>query len=342
LILNRRFKIVFKINYAYIFILEFYIYVNIDFCTNKMRMINLILSNFKRNFSYLNLSTSDIYFMEKNVQQGNKLPLKRSSTEGFLDNKSKTTKRDSKKKLKDVIYTTEQTITPTMTENKITFFENFENLSNRRLQREFFKIDSVELAQKLLGKIIVRKIDGEIIKSRIVETEAYKAPEDKASHAYNNRKTERTKYFWNEGGCLYVYLIYGINICFNIVSNTSDKPEAVLIRAVEPIDGLDKIKKLRKDESGSDKLAKLVNLTNGPGKAGQALNISLAMNSLDLCESEEMFLIEDENDKKFVIERSTRINIDYAEEYKFKPWRFYIKENPYVSKVKIKHQYIDE
>jgi DNA-3-methyladenine glycosylase len=114
-------------------------------------------------------------------------------------------------------------------------------LSQRRSQREFFYTDVVDLAQKLLGKIIVRKLDNEIIKVRINESEAYKVPDDKACHAYNNRKTERTKHFWNEGGCLYVYLIYGVNTCFNILAKKADKPEGSLIRAVEPVDGLDKI-----------------------------------------------------------------------------------------------------
>jgi DNA-3-methyladenine glycosylase len=219
---------------------------------------------------------------------------------------------------------------------------DFDTLGGKRLQREFYRTDSVDLAKKLLGKIIVRKIDDVVIKARIVETEAYKAPEDKASHAYNNKKTERTKYFWQDGGCLYVYLIYGINICLNIIADDPDKPEAVLIRAVEPIEGLSQVRQLRKDEQASDKVAKLANLTNGPGKTGQALGITLKHNAVDLCSSEDMFIIEDQSGMAVIIERSTRINIDYAEEYVYKPWRFFIKDNPYVSKVKIKHEYKDE
>jgi DNA-3-methyladenine glycosylase len=277
----------------------------------------------------------------ENSKTNKLLNRKRKTLDDFLNFETPKKTTETEEKLKENPQIELKSIAESIT-NKSELIENYECLSKRRIQREFFKTDVVDLAQKLLGKIIIRKIDGEIIKAKIVETEAYKAPEDKACHAYNNKKTERTKYFWQDGGCLYVYTIYAVNTCLNIVSSDPDKPEAVLIRAVEPIDGLDKIKKLRKDESGSDKLAKLVNLTNGPGKAGQALGISVAMNSLDLCESEEMFLVEDECAKEFVVERSTRINIDYAEEYIYKPWRFYIKGNPYVSKVKIKHQYKDD
>lgn len=218
--------------------------------------------------------------------------------------------------------------------------QTIETLSKQRLPREFYKTDVVELAKTLLGKIIIRKVGNTWVKARIVETEAYKGPDDKACHAYNNRKTERTKHFWQDGGCLYVYVVH-TNTCLNIVSGDSDQPEAVLIRAVEPVDGLDKIRELRKDDTKSDKLAKLVNLTNGPGKLGQALGITLQHNKVDLCTAEDMFIIEDQG-YEFEIERSTRINIDYAEEYIYKPWRFYIKGNPYVSKVKAKHVYKDD
>lgn len=115
------------------------------------------------------------------------------------------------------------------------------------LPTSFFTVDVVKLAKELLGKIIVRKLsNGKLIKVMIVETEAYKAPEDKACHAYDNKKTERTKYFWKEGGHLYVFSIYGSNYCLNIVAGTETQPEAVLLRAVEPIEGLEYIRENRK------------------------------------------------------------------------------------------------
>jgi DNA-3-methyladenine glycosylase len=212
----------------------------------------------------------------------------------------------------------------------------------KKLERDFFMIGCVDLAKKLLGKIIVRKVNNEFVHTRIVETEAYAGPEDKACHCYNGKKTERTKFFWQKGGHLYVYVIYGTNNCMNIIAGEADKPEGVLIRAVEPIKGLDVIKKIRGGDKPYKTVPQLAELTNGPGKVGAALQLDRSHNALDLCSSEDMYLIEDPTNLKFVIERSVRINIDYAEEYRFKPWRFFIKNNSYVSKVKPKHNYKDD
>lgn len=130
----------------------------------------------------------------------------------------------------------------------------------RKLERAFFKKEVVELAKALIGKIITCARDsGRFIRCRIVESEAYKAPLDKACHAFNNKKTERTKPFWLEGGHFYIYSIYGSNVCLNIVANEKEVPEAVLIRAVEPIEGLEDIKANR------PKAKKDKELTNGPG-----------------------------------------------------------------------------
>lgn len=208
-----------------------------------------------------------------------------------------------------------------------------------RLKREFYVTDVVTLAQTLLGKIIVKKIGNQFVKCKIVETEAYKGPEDKACHCYKNKRTERTKYFWNTGGSLYVYSIHQ-SLCLNIVSNNSNKPEAVLIRAVEPIEGIEKIRELRNQMSSSCTESMLINLTNGPGKVGQALNISKSENGLDLNISDDFYLID--NDEEIIMEKSTRININYAEEYKYKPWRFYIKNNKFVSKAKVVNEYKED
>ena len=107
--------------------------------------------------------------------------------------------------------------------------------------------EAENLAKALVGKVVVRELPEGIVKAMIVETEAYKAPEDKASHAYNNRRTERTKYVWMDGGHLYVYNIYGAkNNCINIAARGRDHPECVLIRAVEPTEGLEIVRSLRK------------------------------------------------------------------------------------------------
>ena len=129
---------------------------------------------------------------------------------------------------------------------------NITSIEDLRLPRDFYMTDGVDLAQKLLGKILVRRINGKLVKCKIVETEAYIGPRDKGAHCYNNRKTDRTKYFWQVGGCLYVYSIHQ-SVCLNIVANADDKPEAILIRAVEPISGIETIKLLRKDKKSSNK-----------------------------------------------------------------------------------------
>lgn len=195
------------------------------------------------------------------------------------------------------------------------------------LSKEFYSTDVVTLARELLGKIIVRNLpDGKVIKVMIVETEAYKAPDDKGCHAYNNKKTERTKNFWTDGGHLYIYSIYGPNNCMNIVAADKTKPEAVLLRAVEPIVGLDIIKSNRKVNSKKEK-----DLTNGPAKLTQAIMIDKTFNGYDMTkENPEVFVVENPN-FKFETMVSKRINIDYAEEWKDKPWRFYIKNNGFVS-----------
>ena len=193
------------------------------------------------------------------------------------------------------------------------------------LGADFYSQECVELSKALLGKIIVRETPSGIIKTMIVETEAYCAPEDKACHAYNNKKTERTKYFWQDGGHLYVYSIYGSNCCMNITASDASKPEAVLLRAVEPISGIDIIKSNRKVAS-----KKIKDLTNGPGKICKAIEIDKSFNGFDLRKKGGIYLI-DNPGYTFEMGISKRINIDYAEEWKDKLWRFFIKGNEFVS-----------
>ena len=216
--------------------------------------------------------------------------------------------------------------------------ENFKISDNfYTLQREFFMTDAVTLSKSLLGKILVRKLNNTLIKCRIVEVEAYIGGEDKGSHTYQNKKTERTKYFWNPGGFLYVYLIYGTNHCFNIVANDSSLPQACLIRAVEPLSGQQIISQNRQQTNKKRYVHSEYNLTNGPGKVCSALKIDRTYNGHDMCNSNELFLVEDDSPYKFKIKSSPRINIDYAEDYRDKPWRFFIKDNQFVSK----HKYND-
>lgn len=208
-----------------------------------------------------------------------------------------------------------------------------------RLSRDFYSADALILAKNLLGKIFVKKVNNTYFTARIVETEAYKGPFDKAAHCFNNKKTERTKFFWQSPGKLYIFVIYGNNFLMNISAKDDYSPEAVLIRAIEPLDNLELVQEIR---NAKDKKMKAVELGNGPGKVGICLQLNKTHNGFDLCTEEDLFLIDGESEYKFEIERSVRINIDYAEEWKFKPWRFYIKHNPYVSKAKIPYDYIDD
>lgn len=193
------------------------------------------------------------------------------------------------------------------------------------MNRDFFRQDAITLAKNLLGKILVRKIDGKTIKSLITETEAYVGPEDKGSHAYNNKRTKRTETMFKEGGHAYIYLIYGMYNCLNIVCSEKDKPEAVLIRSVEPLNEIEYIKNNRNIKS-----KKIEDLTNGPGKLCQALKIDTSLDGIDLLNNYELY-IEDNNFEKEIVS-TKRINIDYAEEYAQKLWRFYIKDHKFISK----------
>lgn len=200
------------------------------------------------------------------------------------------------------------------------------------LNKEFYKRDALIVAEELLGKVLVRKIDGVTIKSKIVETEAYIGAIDKASHAYNNRRTARTEPLFHEGGITYVYFIYGLYHCFNVISDEKDVASGILVRAVEPLDNFNYLSKVRFNKE-YDKLTKAQkkNLTNGPAKICMALSINKDDNYKKLYCSKDLY-IEDSMGENFEIVKTTRVGIDYAEEAIEFPWRFYIKGNIYVSK----------
>ena len=150
------------------------------------------------------------------------------------------------------------------------------------IEKDFYQRDALTVAKEILGDYLVREVDGRRIKSIIVETESYIGASDKACHAYNYKRTERTKPLFEEGGIAYVYFIYGLYHCLNIVTNIKDEPEAVLIRAVEPIDNLDYLSNVRFNKS-YDELTKSQkkNLTNGPSKLCTALNITKKENYME-------------------------------------------------------------
>lgn len=193
-----------------------------------------------------------------------------------------------------------------------------------KLEKSFFLVDGIDLAKALLGKVIVRKINNNILKARIVETEAYMGAIDKAAHSYNNLRTKRTEPMFLEGGHIYIYLIYGMYYCFNISANKKDIPEAILIRGVEPIENIEYMKTLRNVKKDKD-------ISNGPGKLTKALGIDKTLNSLDLTSNEEIWL-EDDGYKINKIIKCKRIGIDYAGEDANKLWRFYLPESKFISK----------
>lgn len=199
------------------------------------------------------------------------------------------------------------------------------------LPQSFYMQDALSAAQQLLGMLLVRTIDGKKTYFKIVETEAYMAPEDKACHAYGNKMTPRTQTMFMAGGVAYVYLIYGMYNCLNIVTEAEGIAHAVLIRGVEPMD--DEAVTLCR-ENRPIKSVKIEDLTNGPGKLCQALGIDRTLDAHSLLEVGPLYLVGGHPASNII--STKRVNIDYAEEYKDKLWRFYIEGNAFVSKVKIK------
>lgn len=188
--------------------------------------------------------------------------------------------------------------------------------------------DVVQVAKDLLGKYLFSKIGGKLTGGRIVETEAYNGRNDKACHAYHKR-TPRTEIMYEKGGVAYVYLCYGVHHLFNIVTNREGLADAVLIRGVEPIIGIETMMLRRKKEA-------IKKLTAGPGSLGQALGINKEMSGTDLSGDIIWVASQIQKEEGFKIETDVRVGVDYAEEDALLPWRFYISGNNFVSKVKNK------
>lgn len=190
----------------------------------------------------------------------------------------------------------------------------------------YLNSDVIFLAKDLLGKVLCTQIDGEITSGIIVETEAYFGIQDKASHAYGGRRTDRTETLYSQGGVSYVYLCYGIHHLFNIVSSVEGEPHAVLIRGIEPLAGKD-IMETRRNMPASKGA-----ISAGPGSAAKALGIDRSFNKKDLG-GEEIWL-EDHGIRytEDQIAASPRVGVAYAQEDALLPWRFFIKGNKYVSK----------
>lgn len=188
-----------------------------------------------------------------------------------------------------------------------------------KLTTDFYtREDVVEIAQDLLGKILFTRIRGTVTAGIITETEAYAGVKDRASHAFNGRRTSRTEVMYAEGGTAYVYLCYGIHHLFNVVTNRNDVPHAVLVRAVKPYKGIDSICKRRGKPTAQ------ANMCNGPGTVSQGLGIRTSHSGLSLLG--QTIWIEEKGIevRKRDIIKSPRIGVDYAGADALLPYRFTI------------------
>ncbi|MBS1794384.1 MAG: DNA-3-methyladenine glycosylase [Acidobacteria bacterium] len=201
-----------------------------------------------------------------------------------------------------------------------------------KLSRDFYRRDDTLLvARELIGKLLVVPAEnGARVAGMIVETEAYLGAEDKAAHSYNHRRTPRNEITYAAGGRVYVFFIYGMYFQFNVVTGAVDSPHVVLVRALEPVAGIDTMRARRLVKNPSAKMPDK-NLASGPGKLCIALAIDRSLNGADL--GGERIWIEDYRAVSAdEIKTGKRIGIDYAEEFAGKPWRFWLADNPCVSR----------
>ena len=202
---------------------------------------------------------------------------------------------------------------------------------NYRLPKSFYqRFDVEKISKELLGKYLVTQFDGFITSGMIVETEAYRGPDDKACHAHLNRFTKRTQVMFEPGGVAYIYLCYGIHHLFNVVTAGSGEPHAVLIRAIQPEEGIDTMLERR------NKPKPMPSLTAGPGILSQALGIRKQYSGISLVEKSSPIWIEDRGtiiaEKDIVA--SPRVGVDYAEECALWDWRYRIKGSKWTSPAK--------
>ena len=197
---------------------------------------------------------------------------------------------------------------------------------DKKLPREFYtRSDVLAVARDLLGKkLVVPGRNRQRVSGIIVETEAYRGPEDRASHAWNGRRTQRTETMYGAGGTAYVYFVYGMYNQFNVVTNVEDIPHAVLVRALEPSEGLTVMRRRRHGRSEYE-------LTSGPGRLCLAMGIDRKLDKADLL-GDRVWLEDGMAISPGQIARGPRIGIDYAEKWIDKPWRFWVRDNPFVSR----------
>jgi len=200
-------------------------------------------------------------------------------------------------------------------------------MTGERLTRRFYRRDPVTLAKALLGQILVRRLDdGQELTGRIVEVEAYLGVKDRAAHSYGGRRTKRNASMWLDGGHAYVYFVYGMHWCFNVVSDREDVPTACLIRALEPLEGIEEMKRRR----GQDRETELC---SGPAKLAQAFAIDRALNGADLVSSDAVNIRGGRRIDASNIAAARRVGVDYAEGWSKRRLRFFAAGNRHVSRL---------
>lgn len=196
---------------------------------------------------------------------------------------------------------------------------------SKKLPRSFYtRPDTIQIAKDLLGKTLVVPFDGRRVSGIIVETEAYCGIVDKAAHSYDGRRTARNEITYAVGGHAYVFFVYGMYYQLNVVTNTVDEPHVVLIRGIEPLEGIE----IMRDRRGE---MKHTNLTSGPGKLCIAFGIDRSLNGEDLL-GEKIWLEKGREFSESEIATGKRIGIDYAAEDADQPWRFWVRDNLFVSR----------
>lgn len=194
----------------------------------------------------------------------------------------------------------------------------YKSEKKKRLERDFFMTDALELARKLIGKVLVHETPLGVVRGMITDTEAYMGVEDKGSHTYMGKRTKRTEPMFHIGGTSYVYLIYGMYSCVNITAGDVDVPMAVLIRGVEPYD--EESRKIMERLRGMERADR--HLADGPGKLCIAMHISREDNDIDLVTDDKFYLTEGISVEEEQIMPGKRIGIDYAQEAADYLWRF--------------------
>jgi len=200
--------------------------------------------------------------------------------------------------------------------------------AGKRLPGSYYQsLEVTKLAKDLLGKYLVTEIDGHHCSGIIIETEAYRGPDDRACHAYNNRRTPRTEVMYETGGVAYIYICYGMHHLMNVVTGPKDNAHAVLIRALEPTEGIE-VMAARRHMKGTD-----IRLTKGPGALSLAMGLTSELSGTSLISSFTRVWIEDRGLKISAQEicSGPRIGVESAGEAAMWPWRFFVKGNKYVS-----------